>query len=327
MSNNINKRLLPARYVPLIPLEFDNFTIKSGGKAVVSDTWDRTYNVGSLIAVENGINGLMDNWVLFHSLLFHVPLMIQTFQGLGDSSGEFKIILDDKQKYYAEEPIDYNNIGTAIYGNTCKENISYADAYKASLEINNLLKSAIKNYFLAYDIGFNRILRYIDISYWQIVMYISSIEALLPKPTFCKGKCSTCNKGIHHSYSDHDKELNELLFSKIKDKTIKKQYQSIIYAARRKIRNNTVHNGLFPTAGSIGSMVLYDGSTQYTTKEALTTYQSDHFSLELLKEQLEQICRYLFINEIIKKNIFPPLKGIIVHHVTFKPNETKTIEV
>jgi hypothetical protein len=243
--------------------------------------------------------------------------MLITFQSFGTNTGDFKVRKSNDAKSYLEFPIDYNDIGTSVYGDTYKEKLSYKEVYLAYVDLQGRLLPAIKNFFLAYDTGFNKKLRNIDTSYWQIVMYMSAIESLLPQPIFCKGKCNKCDKEIYHITSSGDKELAKLLFSRIKDKNIRDQYKSVFYDVKRKIRNDTIHNGLFPSAGVVP---MADGTKKYSTNDALSTYQSDRYSLELLVEQLQQICRFMFLNSIIKRDIFPQLKDFDVHSVTIRPS-------
>lgn len=320
MGQQLHKWLLPSRYVPTKSISLGKLEVESGGRIIVSDNWNRKIPTGSIIATEDGLNGLLDNWVYFHSLLFNAPLMLQTFQSWGHSAGDFTVTQSEDSSYFIEEEIDYDNVATAIYGDSCNESIKYKSAYQSYLEVKNNLISAIKNYFLAYDINHNKTLRFIDPSYWQIVMYVSVIESLLPEKEFCKGKCNHCNGTIVHPLLDPAKELKKILFSKIKDRKIRSEYHSIIYDVAKKVRNNTVHNGLSP---SVGIASLAEGTTKYETKDALKGYESDRYSLELFVEQLQQICRYLLLNEIIKLDIFPPLKGFNVHSVKIKPTKSK----
>lgn len=320
MSQQLNTWQLPSRYVPKKLIKLGDLEIKSGGKIITSDNWDRKIQTGSIVAIETDHNGLLDNWVYFHSLLFNAPLMLQTFQSWGKKAGNFKVTKSENSRYFIEEEIDYNNIATAIYGDSCKKNIDYKSAYKSYLEVKDRIISAVKNYFLAYDVNHNKTLRLIDHSYWQIVMYVSVIESLLPEPEFCKGKCGHCNRVIVHPLLDPSKEFKKILFSKIKDKKVRSQYHSIIYDVAKKVRNNTAHNGLSPSV-SIAS--LDEGVTEYRTEDALSGYESDRYSLELLVKQLQKICQYLLLNEIIKQDIFPPLKGFEVHSAKIKLTRNK----
>ena len=311
----------------------DKLRIIPAEPVTVNDDWQREHWSGSITVEEDGYNGLIDSWVYFHSLLADSRLPIYMFQAKGEEPSSFQLDEFDNKgdvniiprviNFYSADLLpavylDYDNV----------PEITYKQAYEGYLEQNEIYISAVKNYFLAQDINHNKRLRYIDNSYWQIVMLISTLEALLPAPVFCKGKCEACGKRINHVLNEAGKDWNELLFNKITDKEVRKQYRDVLDEARWKIRNDTVHNGLAPGNTFWKSTSLPDGVTEYTTSKSLEGYKTDMYSLESLIEQLKQICRYTLLDKAIKYSIFPKLKGLEVHSKTITVTEsTATISL
>jgi hypothetical protein len=321
-----NIRHLPSYLVPTYPIEIEGLKIERSVPVTVLDDWNRPHWSASLTVEEDGYGGKIDRWIYFHSLLAGSRLPLYAFQAFGHSESDFRVQELDPEKYpniaAREMRLDFNNILPGIYWMPeIKEVSSYSQIYNAYLGMDDVYIAALKNYFLAQDIDFNKRLRFVDPAYWQVVMLISAMEALLPRPEFCKGKCEVCEKGVNHPINNADKDWKELLFSRIASKEIRKQYRLIFDVARSEIRNNTVHNGLMP-ALIVGRASLKDGVTEYTTQKAIEEYRSDDNSLVSLVEQLRQMCRYVLLNALIKKDIFPALKGTEVHSVTIKANSS-----
>lgn len=321
-----NIRRLPSYLVPTLPIETEGLKIARAGSVTVLDDWNRPHWSASLTVEEDGYHGKIDKWIYMHALLADSRLPLYAFQAYGQTYSDFNVEDLDAEKYPGvtarEMRLDFRSVLPGVYwGHEVEDEVSYDEIYKAYLKTDDVYIAALKNYFLGQDIDFNPRLRSIDPAYWQVVILISAMEALLPKPEFCKGKCETCSKGVNHPINNADKDWKELLFSRIKDKEIRKQYRLIFDVARSEIRNNTVHNGLMP-ALIIGRGSLNDGVTEYTTKKAIEEYKSDNYSLESLVDQLRQICRYVLLNQLINKNIFPPLKGIEVHSKTIHANSS-----
>jgi hypothetical protein len=286
----------------------------------ILDDWDREHFSGSLCVEEKELNIKLDEWVYFHSLVSKSLLPLYAFHRCGKEHYSFEVVKFDPIKYPWATPIetqvDFSNVLHVIYPSSeIDSGLSYSELYETYLNIGEEYISALKTYFMGQDIGFHRRLPSIDIQYWQIVMLISAMEALLPKPIFCAGECASCRNKINHPTDHADKMWNELLFNHIKDKTIRKQYRLVFNSARIEIRNHTVHNGLMPSA-SHGNTLLHDGVTEYTTEKAVGEYKDDNYSLETLVEQLKEVCRYILLNQLIEKDIFPPLKSVQVHQVT-----------
>jgi hypothetical protein len=324
-----NFRRLPSYIVPISEIVLEKLNIKPADPVTVNDDWQREHYSGSIIIEEDGHNGLIDNWVYFHALLADSRLPIYALHAKGEELSSFQIDEFDDKGNPKLKPRIINFDPVDVLPATYLEHeevpeISYEQAYKRYLDKDEIFLSAVKNYFVAQDINHHKRLRYINSSYWQIVMLVSTLEALLPPPIFCKGKCETCKKGINHVLNDLGKDWNELLFDKIADKKIRSQYRRILDEVRWKIRNDTVHNGLAPGNSMWHSDPLPDGKTEFTTEKSLSGYTSDGHSLESLIEQLRQIGRYTLLDKILGSNVFPPLKGLEVNSFSVKVTESPT---
>ncbi|MDB5165823.1 MAG: hypothetical protein JWM00_713 [Candidatus Saccharibacteria bacterium] len=330
-----NSRRLPSYIVPMEEIVLDKLRVIPAEPVIVNDDWQRNHRSGSIIIEEDGHNGLIDNWVYFHALLADSRLPVYALHAKGEEASSFQINEFDNEDNVNLVPrvinFDSEDLLPAVYLDYEEPpEVSYKKAYDAYIKQGNVYFSALKNYFVAQDINFNKRLRNIDNSYWQIVMLVSTLEALLPPPVFCKGKCETCGKGLSHVLNDPGKDWNELLFNKITDKKIRKQYRDVLDEARYKIRNDTVHNGLAPGNTFWKSPSLPDGVTEYTTTKSLEKYKTDRYSLESFIDQLKQVCRYLLLNQFIVCDIFPSLKGIEVHSfsaTSTESNFTMNIEI
>jgi hypothetical protein len=308
----------------------DKLRVIPAEPVTVNDDWQREHWSGSIVVDEDGHNGLIDNWVYFHALLADSRLPIYMLHAKGEEPSSFQIGEFDNKGNVKIVPrvinFDPDDLLPAVYLEYAEPpSISYKEAYEGYLRQDDTYLSAVKNYFVAQDINHNKRLRYIDNSYWQIVMLVSTLEALLPPPVFCNGKCEACSKGITHVLNDPGKDWNEPLFNKIADKKIRKQYRDVLDEARWKIRNDTVHNGLAPGNAFWKLPSLPDGVTEYTTPKSLEGYKTDRYSLESLIEQLRQICRYTLLNKVTACDVFPALKGLEIHSVTITSSESPTI--
>jgi hypothetical protein len=322
-----NSRRLPSYIVPIEEIILDKLRITPAEPVNVSDDWQRNHWLGSILVEEDGHNGLIDNWVYLHALLTDSRLPVYGLHAKGEEPSSFQIDEFDNEGNVNIVPrvinFDPMDLLPAVYLDYEEPpELSYEQAYERYMKQDEVYFSAIKNYLVAQDINYHKRLRYIDNSYWQIVMFVSALEALLPPPVFCKGKCETCGKGVSHVLNDPGKDWNELLFNKITDKSIRKQYRDVLDEARYKIRNDTVHNGLAPGNTFWKSPPLPDGITEYTTTKSLEEYKTDRYSLESLIEQLRQICRYTLLNKALACNVFPKLKGMDIHSKTVNITES-----
>ncbi len=315
-----NVRKIPSYIVPVRPIQLEGLLLKPGSPVTVSDDWNREHFCGSIEVESLDSSGKIGKWIYFHSLLAESCLPVYSFQAFGHEASDFNTLDFDPKKYPKVTPREINfepdDVLPAVYLSSEPEpTVNYGDIYNTYLSLGEKYLVSLKNYLLAIDIDFNKRLRSINPAYWQVVMFISAMEALLPPPTYCKGTCEVCKKGLHHPLRDADQDWKNLIFGNIKDKAIRKQYRLIFDVARREIRNHTVHNGLMPSL-IIGQGSLADGVTEFTTKRAIEEYRTENYSLESLVEQLRQMCRYVLLNQITGSFIFPELKGIEVHSKT-----------
>lgn len=317
MSDN---RRIPSYIIPVKPIELDGLLIAPAQPVMVLDDWNRKHFCGSLEVSLLDSSGKIGKWIYLHSLLADSCLPVYSFQAFGHEASDFNtfefIAKDYPEVVPREINFDPNDVLPAVYLDYEPEpTVKYADIYASYIDLGEKYWVSVKNYLLAIDINFNKRLRCVNPAYWQVVMLISAMEALLPVPAYCKGVCAVCKKGLHHSTGNADQDWKNLIFGNIKNKNVRKQYRLIFDVARSEIRNHTLHNGLMPSL-IIGQGSLADGVTEFTTNRAIEDYRTENYSIESLVEQLRQMCRYVLLNQITGCAIFPELKGTEVHSKT-----------
>ena len=315
---NIVTKRLPSYIVPISEIEINSIKISSDKPARTVDDWGRSHYSGSILIEERNNDGSYGQWVYFHAILADSILPLYVSQTENRTSKPFELFDMEPEDEFRKKEILFNphDVLPAVYLNLEPvQEVTYKKLYESYLKVSPEYKSALNNYFQAIDIGFNKRLGYIDVSYWTIVMLISALESFLPKPDFCDGVCETCGRKVHHSTKDPNIQWNNLIFNHIKSKKVSQQYRDILDAARWKIRNNTVHNGLMPLLER-ASESLPDGVTEITASKAVKSYLTDKTSLDSLIDHLHQICRYVLLNELTTFKIFPELVGIVIHSKT-----------
>jgi hypothetical protein len=320
MSNDKTWRV--ASYiVPYNDILIGNLSIKRSRPLIIKDDWRRDHYTGSVEIEGIEYHQLVTSWVYFQSLLADSRLPLYSVRSIGHKEENFQARdfgAKDENIKPREIEFDASDVIPALFlDEPDGPVISYEDMYNAFNIKGEQYLSALKTYFLAQDINFNKRLRDVDTSYWQVVMFVSCLESFLPAPEFCKGKCNTCNKGVNHLVSDTQKEWNNFLFKKIKGKDIRKTYRLILDVARYGIRNNTLHNGFMPSVQGYGETVE-NGITIFTTERAIENYLSEGYSLESLIDQLRQICRTVLLNALIPEEYYPALSPFQVHSQTVR---------
>lgn len=316
-------RIIPSYIVPTESIDIDGLIISQNGPVRVNDDWGRDYFSNSLKVYEDDALGRTDKWIGLHSLLAFSRLPLYSFHAYGHSAGDFQVLRLNQKKYpnvdartIEFEPSDCLN---AVYlSSDDLPYMSYNEIFEEYKKQPEEYKSAIESYFIAQDLLFNSRLRHMNKSFWAVVMLVSSLEALLPKPVFCeKGECGVCGNKDRHVINNVGREWNELLFDRIEQKDTKKQYREILDTARYKIRNDTVHNGLTPPS-LFSHVPLEDGINLYTTEKIMKSYLKDNNSLDGFIEQLTGLCRYVLLNQIVGKNIFPELEPLKIYAKTIR---------
>lgn len=313
---------IPSYIVPYENIDTNEFSLTKNNPIKMTDDWGRFHFSGSLDVGNIEYHEFVNSWSYFHSMLSDSVLPLYSVHSKGLPSESFSFDEFDMQANSGIVPREIlfnpDDVMPAVFlDNEDSPVVNYTSLYKAFTLKEEVYHNSVKTYYLAKDINFHKRLRSIDTSYWQVVMYISCLEYLLPPPIYCKGKCIECDKGIKHITNDVNSEWDELVFNQILDKKTRKSYRLILDVARWKIRNDTVHNGIMPkTQHSPGTMS--DGITIFTTEKAIKGYLSDRYSLETLTDQLDQICRNILINELIEEHVYPELRGLEIHSKTIK---------
>lgn len=166
--------------VPIDEIVLEKLTIKPSGPVTVNDDWQREHFSGSITVDEEGYNGLIDNWIILHALMADSRLPLYVLHAKGEEPSSFQIEDFDNTGNERIVPrviqFDPSDVLPAVYlGYENVPTTSYKEVYEKYPAKDDVFVSAIKNYFVAQDVNHHKRLRYIDTSYWQIVMLISSL--------------------------------------------------------------------------------------------------------------------------------------------------------
>lgn len=311
---------VPSYLVPIKEIETDRVKITASAPVILLDDWSRQNPSGSVDVDKISYHEYVNSWSFFHSIVTMSLLPVLSVGSHGISTKAFSITdaTDETDRTVGKREIffDPDDMVPALFLES--ENgpvISYGDLFERYMQKDKKYESAVNSYFLAQDINFHQRMRSIDTSYWQVVFFVSAMESLLPESVYCKGRCETCGKGLKHSINDINKEWDDLVFNKIKNRKIRNNYRLILDVARWRIRNDTLHNGLMPNVQHVVTG-LANGVTLFTTQKTVDDYLKDTYSLETLIDQLKQICRNVLLNQLFDEPFYPDLIGSEIHSQT-----------
>lgn len=262
------------------------------------------------IAVESFKNSdALKNWVIFHTFILNSRHTAQQYETAIDSNDP--AILNQP----LANQIDYDHILPHVYFFDNEQyigdkDVSYADLYRIYIEQPSENIALVKNYLNDFGTmagGVRRLNRSIsDPTYWQMMVYYSIVENFIGQPDFCpeQHECSTCKKEhIQHRPVSQAKWLRQRLEELMPGQKAMKTYEAVIYAVRQKIRHDTVHSAIIPTAEEFSK--TEPGVTVYDLKRSIGDYEKDHHALDSLLYMLADVSRYLLLDRVFNLQIYP----------------------
>lgn len=305
---------IPTRFVATDLIKLRHFEIHPGRKVKVRR--DSNMHLGRTVMIQNiSDEGKYNDWIYFHALISKSDELVDYY--FNPSGYRLEGDLSDSQSSaiskdaYLNEPELLNY----IFGIQLTETKTYEELYESFLGQDPVVLDALRNYYFANSLSGNTS-KHIDISYWQIVIYMSVIETLMGEQPQCRNKntCRICKNGLEsHNLISSGEWFNERLFSKIKNDDNRSQYKRIITECKYSIRNRSVHSSLLPVAES---PKLADGSYYYDTNKMLEDYLNDANALKSLVKHMEELTRYYALNQIFDMTIYPELRGIQFGYLT-----------
>lgn len=316
--------ILPSHLVPSERWISPDLSIKFDKKVEVHDD-RKNMHIGKTIKVSDFKDRKkVDEWMYFHALISNSFEIIDynenanTYELRPFKKGDSRKVIG---------PFDYDDIGREVYRIKLGQKIKYREMYNQYTKQSNKFRSCVKNYFLAQSIkSHSARIRTIDISYWQVNMYVSILEVLLGDMPFCDNElsCEVCGSELGNHYKvGTNKWIKQELLGKIEDDDVRKQYKNVIKICRNAIRHKSIHEGLMPSAKN---PKLAEGSHEYAVGRAVKEYKDDKYAQFMLVDTMRQIVRYKILSTLAGSDIFPPLWSHKVHSIVLRANTPRTIK-
>jgi len=285
------------------------FTIGPGPAVRLRDSNGNMHLAHTMLIPNEVPHEKMLHWLFFHALITNSIEPLEVYDNRHLFTLE-DLTQSEVDKLISQEMADYDSIINQAYQVSVVDRMSYIDAFDQYQLLDTVFLNAIKNYFGAETVQSPR-LRSVDMSYWQISIYISIIEVLLGTPPFCINEdvvCPDCSRnwGAHHNIG-MGAWLQAKLYDRIENRDIRTQYKKIIGTARNQIRHKNIHEGLTPTALSPS---LPTGPFSYNTSQSVKYYTDDKFALQSVIQHLQEITRFMLLNKVTGFEIYPELRGV-----------------
>jgi hypothetical protein len=321
----MDNMLYPGHLIPSQPIKFDGFKIRAGERG------DLRYpgggnRVDSIEVYDITDDTKVHNWFLFHCLITDdfKPLGYLDNWQTADTPYSFNTI--NRPSMF---PSDFTNLLGRLYYIedelvAHKPPISYEDLYQEFCQFDSTKLNKIKTYVLAKTTSTD-VRTFTDPSYWRLVMYFSIVENLLGRVEDCDYVlyCASCKRmGLRHPGHNNKQWLKRKLRSLIHDNDIADQYVKVIETVRKKIRNDTVHNGIFPSAVYPG---LGSGTFEYNLEDASKAYKTDSHALMALLKYLKELTRIMLLNDLFSPSLYMELRGLTVHSMVFNIQSSSSL--
>ena len=227
----------------------------------------------------------------------------------------------EETKEKLSDEIDYEKPFTYIYSypdfyNNGTEARSYSDIYDLYLKLSGEGLSLIRNYLNDFEKSLRPDLLISDPSYWQMMVYFSIVEKVIGRQPLCKNTvgCAVCGtNNIPHSPLSAKQWIHDRLLEIIGDEKVAKEYEDVILFVRQKIRHDTVHNSLVPSANRYEDTPA--GLTVYDLDKSSSTYKSDFQSVRSLIEMIKSVSRNLLIDNQFHLGYFSEPQPMNVLHL------------
>jgi len=258
-----------------------------------------------------------NEWIYFHALISKSDELVDFYYNphrytlKGDlSEPQIKSIARDE---YLEEK---DLLGYIFECHTPIQK-TYEELYALFEAQDPIVLDALRNYYFANSLS-NNASKHINVSYWQIVIYMGVIETFMGEQPQCRNsnQCRICKTTLGaHNLISNSKWLEENMFKKIRNADIRNQYRRIITECKYSIRNGSVHGSLLPVAQHPH---LEDGNYYYDIEKTLSKYWKDANALESLVKHMEELTRFYALNQIFNTEIYPELRGTHVGYITLR---------
>ncbi len=315
-STKSSKFFIPTWLPPKNRIDLPYFSLTPGPDVKVEK--DGSMHFGRTIrAVDIKDNDEYEKWLYFHALLTDSVELVDYYANPQAYVLNPELAKVQREHVAHDRYLDQEKVLDEVFDALTQNSISYEELYKLFLKVDVRVYTSIINYFVAGSLKpFS--LRNIDVSYWQVVVYFTIIETLLGAPPECANfvSCNDCGRqGLKHSSINNNKWFDQQLFSQIESDTNRKQYKAVIDACKYRIRNGSIHNGLYPTAKHIPKK---DGLHKYKLGRSIKEFEDDVNALNSLVKHLRELTRFLILNWIFQMSIYPELRGQDVQQFTLK---------
>lgn len=249
----------------------------------------------------------INDWLAFHAVIFDDIHALDWYEGINFSLESSLDIVGD-----CANLVDYENISKNIYWTReHKSRLMYAELYDQYVHKPEKDIALIKSYLSSNNRdtykSLERVIR--DTSFWRLTTLYSIVEVIIGKPTSCTSsppceKCSTVKK--KHTIAQKDwfaMRLNEI----VRDSKIAKDYFSVIWLIREKIRHDTVHESAISDAHFV---IQNDRVVTYDMQKIEKEWKDNYIALESLEVSMRSITRLLLLDSIFKIAFFPELGAL-----------------
>lgn len=247
----------------------------------------------------------INEWIAFHAIIFDDTDALDWYESDNFNSSNNPDIVGDCARL-----VDYENISKNIYWTReHKVPLTYAGLYDQYISKPGKDNALIKTYLSCgnRDIYRSQDRAIRDMSFWRFVALFSIVEVIVGKPTRCTSipKCNICKDGKkrEHKIAQQDwllKRLGEI----VKDVERSKEYFTVIWLVREKIRHKTVHE----SASSKALITIQrDRTTIYDLKKIKEEWEDNFFAQQGLETSMREITRLLLLDSIFSMGFFPQL--------------------
>jgi hypothetical protein len=264
----------------------------------------------------------LKQWIIFHSFLFKFSQLSYLFER-GDlrthrresSLNHIRESSPDLSNAYIT---NFDDIASSIYHpEQLTEQITYKSLYEVFVNLNDENKAFIINYLLEFNQRYMKI-GYTDLfslhkKYWQIVVYVTLLDAIIGHPPICESRtsCDICGRNLfpHRDLRQGSETAWRMTYLTNLgiDQQTREDYANAINAAYQEIRHPTAHAPISPTA----QYILQETPLEiYDIARSIRELSTNATALDNLLWSIKDITRFLLLNKIFRLNIFPRLRPL-----------------
>lgn len=254
---------------------------------------------------------LIRDWIVFHEFLMDSQYSIYYYD-FAQFSQNLKIIGD------CAYLTNYNELAEKIYfpNKVNGEILNYKILFGQYSNLSPEQKCVIRNFLIKLDNKHSQPINPIlNIQYWQLMVYYSTIEYVIGKQKSCsqihKCEIKTCKFfecGIQHHQKNYIQYIEDYLTPRIINKDIRKQYLDCIRNVYTEVRNDIVHRGAMSEA--IYVCPKPNSTEIYGLTRATAEYAKDSTALMSLILMARDIARNLLLDKFFNTRVFPELKAL-----------------